>query len=47
MKLKLLGSLLLLTTIAAAQKKNLTDNQMLRGDKISNLLQPLPQVVGW
>jgi len=38
---------LLLTIVAVAQKKNLTDNQMLRGDKIPNLLQPLPQVLGW
>ena len=38
---------MLLTIVAVAQKKNLTDNQMLRGDKIPNLLQPLPQVLGW
>jgi dipeptidyl-peptidase-4 len=47
MKIKLLSSFLLLTIVAVAQKKNLTDNQMLRGDKIPNLLQPLPQVLGW
>jgi dipeptidyl-peptidase-4 len=47
MKIKLLSSFLLLTIVAVAQKKNLTVNQMLRGDKIPNLLQPLPQVLGW
>ena len=47
MKNKILIAFLLLAGFATAQKKNLTDNQMLRGDKISNLLQPLPQVLGW
>lgn len=47
MKIFLSIVLLLLTSGSFSQKKNLTENQMLKGEKIPNLLQPLPQVVGW
>ena len=40
-------ALLFSASIGFAQKKNLTDNQMLKGERIPNLIQPLPQVVGW
>jgi dipeptidyl-peptidase-4 len=40
-------ALLFSAIICVAQKKNLTDNQMLKGEKIPNLIQTLPQVIGW
>ncbi|MEY2596568.1 MAG: hypothetical protein RI965_1840 [Bacteroidota bacterium] len=40
-------ALLFSASICVAQKKNLTDNQMLKGEKIPNLIQTLPQVIGW
>ncbi len=40
-------ALLFLASICVAQKKNLTDNQMLKGEKIPTLIQTLPQVIGW
>jgi len=47
MKVKFFIVALLFANIVFAQKKNLTDNQMLRGDRIPNLIQSLPQVLGW
>ena len=47
MKVKFFIVVLLFANIVFAQKKNLTDNQMLRGDRIPNLIQSLPQVLGW
>ncbi len=38
---------LLISTIAFGQKKSLTENQMIKGERIPNLIQSLPQVVGW
>ena len=34
-------------SLGIAQKKNLTENQMLKGERIPNLVQSLPQVLGW
>ena len=38
---------LLISILCLGQKKSLTENQMIKGDRIPSLFQNLPQVVGW
>ena len=47
MKINITFAALLISTIAFCQKKSLTENQMIKGEKINNLFQTLPQVIGW